>query len=519
MIIADIRSKINELNLDGFLVNSTNEFLVEYNSLGENARYALTGFSGSAGDAVVTADKVFLFVDGRYHIQADEEVNQDIVTVIKLQNGDTFLGKLKEMLPKKSRLGVVPEKNSQFRIEDLEKYFDVIYCEEDFFSADILRTPEYIEEVDIKLCGKSSVEKINFLRNSLDKDDAFLITNAEEVSYLFNLRDFSAPYSSKILRRAIITKDSAKLYSRTDFDEYKKALLNVSGKIFVDKKTINARDFELINDKAVCFSENIIARMKSIKNDVELMHYQDCFSRTDMSVRAIRDYIENNDNISEYDIDVQLEKEFKKYGARSLSFKSIVAKDKNSALAHYSKSSKDEIIKEGSLILIDCGAYYDGGLATDITRVFVKGEPSLLQQKVYTTVLKAFLNAFNTKITPKISGYDIDKTVRQLFDDNRIDGFVFNHGLGHGIGVSVHEYPPNLSINELAKVKLEDNMCFTIEPGLYNKDYFGVRLENSCYLKDGKIHSFVHMNYEKKLIDFSLLSEQEKEWLKEFEVI
>ena len=76
MIIADIRSKINELNLDGFLVNSTNEFLVEYNSLGENARYALTGFSGSAGDAVVTADKVFLFVDGRYHIQADEEVNR-----------------------------------------------------------------------------------------------------------------------------------------------------------------------------------------------------------------------------------------------------------------------------------------------------------------------------------------------------------------------------------------------------------------------------------------------------------
>lgn len=259
--------------------------------------------------------------------------------------------------------------------------------------------------------------------------------------------------------------------------------------------------------------------MKSIKTDEEINHYIDCFERTDNAVRAIRNYIESNDNLSEYDIDVQLEKEFKKYGAKSLSFKSIVAKDKNSASAHYSKSSKDEILKDGSLILIDCGAYYDGGLATDITRVFVKGNPSELQRKVYTTVLKAFLTAFNTQITTGISGFDIDAKVRNLFEDNQISGFVFNHGLGHGLGISVHEYPPNLSCNELAKIPLEENMCFTIEPGLYNKDYFGVRLENSCYLKDGKIRSFVHMNYEKKLIDFNLLTEQEKEWLKEFEVI
>ena len=103
--------------------------------------------------------------------------------------------------------------------------------------------------------------------------------------------------------------------------------------------------------------------------------------------------------------------------------------------------------------------------------------------------------------------------------DNKIDGFKFNHGLGHGIGINVHEYPPNLSKNEMAKVEIKDGMCFTIEPGLYNEKHFGVRLENSCYMKDGKIHSFTKMNYEKKLIDFSLLTEQEKEWLKEFEVI
>lgn len=235
-----------------------------------------------------------------------------------------------------------------------------------------------------------------------------------------------------------------------------------------------------------------------------------------MAVKAIRDYIENNDNISEFDIAEQLEKEFKRYGAKSLSFKSIVAKDKNSALAHYSKCSKDEILKDGSLVLIDCGAYYEQGLATDITRVFVKGEPSELQKKVYTTVLKMFLNAYNAKLS---TGYEIDALAREVYSQNEIEGFVFNHGLGHGIGINVHEYPPNLSKNEMAKVEIKDGMCFTIEPGLYNEAHFGVRLENSCYMKDGKINSFVKMNYEKKLIDFSLLTEQEKEWLKEFEVL
>ena len=109
---------------------------------------------------------------------------------------------------------------------------------------------------------------------------------------------------------------------------------------------------------------------------------------------AIRDYIESNDNLSEYDVATRLRKEFIQHGAKSLSFNSIVAINQNSALAHYSKNAKDVVLKDGDLVLIDCGAYYEDGLATDITRVFVKGKPSELQKKVYTTVLKAFLNAY-----------------------------------------------------------------------------------------------------------------------------
>ena len=146
----------------------------------------------------------------------------------------------------------------------------------------------------------------------------------------------------------------------------------------------------------------------------------------------------------------------------------------------------------------------------------MKGQPTELHKKIYTTVLKAFLRAFNYQ-NPQ-NGYEIDKMVREFFASQDLDGFVFNHGLGHGIGINVHEYPPNLSSHDMAKVSFENGMCFSIEPGLYKEGFFGVRLENSCYFDNGKIHSFVNMNYENKLIDYNMLTEQEKECLKEFEV-
>ena len=116
------------------------------------------------------------------------------------------------------------------------------------------------------------------------------------------------------------------------------------------------------------------------------------------------------------------------------------------------------------------------------------------------------------------TGFEIDTLAHSILD-NTVEGFTFGHGLGHGIGINVHEAPPNLSQNEIAKTEIQDNMTFTIEPGLYNPMHFGVRLENSCYKKDGKIRSFVKMGYEGKLIDLNILSEQEKEWLKEFEIL
>lgn len=486
---------LKSLKIDYLLVNATNEFLVEYSALSENARYTLTGFSGSTGDALVTKDKIYLFVDGRYHTQADQEV-KDGVEVVKLQLGQKQDDEIKKLLTPDKVLGIVAKKVSQKRLEGFEGYQIKLLDKDPINDFTELHNNDYIQVI----------KQINYL-----PPKPTFVSNLEEVSYLTGLRDFSKDCSSKIWAKLYVDSNSRKLF--IDNNECEEFLRNFKGELVVDKSSINAYDYALIKEPVNKQSD--VKLLKAVKSDEEIDAYKKAFEKTDLAVKAVRQYIEDNENISEYDIAKRLREEFINYGAKSLSFNSIVAIDNNSALAHYAKNAKDVILKDGSLVLIDCGAYYESGLATDITRVFVKGNPSDLQKRVYTTVLKAFLNAFNSNFE---TGFEYDSLAHKVLD-NKIDGFTFGHGLGHGIGINVHEAPPALNQTEIAHTKIQDNMTFTIEPGLYNPEYFGVRLENSCYKKDGKIHSFVKMGYEGKLIDLTLLNEQEKEWLKGFEIL
>ncbi len=482
---------LESLNLDYLLVCSTNQFLVEYPDLAENARYTLTGFTGSTGDALITKNKIYLFVDGRYHVQADLEVKSN-VTVIKLQLGQKQDDEIRKLIDKKKTLGIVGRKVSQTRLEGFSGYNIKLLDTDPINSFSELHASEY----------QKAFNPVEYISKPI------LITNLEEVSYLTGLRDFSKDNSSKIWSKLFIDGDKRILFNNdTECDNF---LSSFEGDLIVDKNTINAHDYSLIQNPIHKPSE--IRNMKSIKSDEELEAYKKAFERTDMTVNAIRKFIESNDNLSEYDIAKKLREEFVHYGAKSLSFNSIVAINQNSAQAHYAKNAKDVVLNDGDLVLIDCGAYYESGLATDITRVFVKGEPNQLQKQVYTTVLKAFLNCFNSKLE---TGFEIDTLAHSMLDE-AIDGFKFNHGLGHGIGINVHETPPNLSQNEIAKTAIKEGMCFTIEPGLYNPNHFGIRLENSCYFKDGKIHSFVKMGYEGKLIAYNLLNKKEADWIKNF---
>lgn len=294
--IKKIREFMNEQGINYLLVNSTNKYLEEYTPLEENSRYFLTGFSGSTGDVLVAPDNILLFVDGRYHIQADLEVNHDVVTVVKLQTGQVFLDELIMKIPENESLGVFSKKNSQKRVEYLqEKGVNIKYLDFDPLEKNI----EYDNSNIVQVEGVPVEDKIK----DISLDGAVLITNLEEVSYLFNLRDFSKNYSSKIRGKAVILNGRARL-----LDEIDDFVESYNGNIYVDKSCINAYDYRLVGDKLKILQDSPIKLMKSVKTNDEISHYIDAFKRTDMAVKAIREYIENNDNISEYDIAVQLEK-------------------------------------------------------------------------------------------------------------------------------------------------------------------------------------------------------------------
>ena len=500
---------LKSYGVDYLLVNSTNKFLLEYVPIEENSVNKLTGFTGDVGDALICPDgKILLFVDSRFHIQADREVDHSKFEVVKLQLGQKIKDEICIRIKPNSTLGVDLSKLSQARFEYLSALLNELNVKiKDCSTNEKCRSGEFVKVDDFKQI-----------------EDNILITKSEEISYVCGIRSFSYNYSTKVDGKLLIINGDPVLFTdyKGDMDtrplnEFDEFIKRIDLPIKVDKTSVSAKDYSLIKNPVPIKSP--IKEIKSIKTKEEIEHMKYCFEMTDRALKDTRDWIYANDNISEYDIAEELEKNFRKYGAKSLSFQSIVAINENSALAHYNRLDKNKTLNNGDLVLIDCGAYYDKGYATDITRVFVKGKPSKLQKEVYTNVLKVFLNCYNYQMTKETSGFEIDKLAHHIFDMNKIEGFEFSHGLGHGVGISVHETPPNLSKNEVAKTVIKENMCFTIEPGLYNEKEFGVRLENTCHLENGEIVSFAKMCFEKKLIDMSMLTDIEKEYLKEFEVL
>lgn len=524
---------LRNLKADYLLVSATNKWLDETADLKESSVYTLTGFTGDTGYALLSKNgEITLIVDGRYHIQADNEVKNG-VKVVKLQTGQKFNKEIANNIYKGSTLVVVSSKTSAVGYKILQKYLDarnikVVIVKQDPINDFSVKTSKKFKKVDYE------PKKLLLEKNTL-------ITNPDDVSYLTGLRNFDKEGSSKIYAKLFIDKQG-RYTLFTNQKKLEKFIDNINKtdeEIVVDQ-FISLYDFNLIK-KPLVLSSFEIPSLKSTKTNDEIVDLKKAFEISDKALLATRKYIEKSKSgsLSEYDIYKKLVKEFYKNGAYGLSFEPIVAINQNSAQAHYNKHSKDVYLRDGDLVLIDCGVYGKNGLATDTTRVFVKGQPSKLQKQVYTLVLKAFLNAYKHH---EMNGYELNELAHRILDNkidknglvldiaskqeldsqnskNNGDFFVFNHGLGHGIGVSVHEYPPALSKYDGAKQPLLNNMCFTIEPGLYHKDFFGIRLENSFYRKEDKNISFVKVGFENKLIYFDLLTQEEMGLLTQFGVI
>lgn len=542
-LINKLRDFIKQNNADALLVNSTNEFLVEYNQLDKNSRYLLTKFSGSTGDALLTLNKLYLFVDGRYHEQADIEVDKNLVDVVKLQMSTSYLKELVSKISNNKKILLVSSKNSlsftKALDEELKKInSEIIYISDDPVFTLLSRTDEKnskrtIHKVPLEISQLSPDEKFELISKTLNINESIVITSLEDVAYLTNLRSFDIPYSSTFYGKSILTKEKAYLF--TDYNvgfigenfrvkklsEYDNLLANLkNNKIFIDEKSVSAKDYQLI-DSSNTIANSDFYRFKTIKNESEINHIKTAFERADKALLVVEEMLNSDKLYSEYDICSALAKSFYDNGAMALSFKPIVASGSNSSIIHYSSPSKSKLVNDGDFLLVDCGGYYEGGYATDITRTFVKGNPSAQQKKIYTTVLKAFFNAFKKKYTKNSTWFDLDKTARGVIDKEKNEGFNFGHSTGHGVGISVHEAPPCVAPSPIAKKPITKNTVFTIEPGLYKENWGGVRLENTVYIKDisskVEIETLSKYKFEEKLIDYEMLNKEELQWLNDWQ--
>lgn len=536
--VKELRNFIKSKNADAILINSADDFLSEYNILPLNSRYKVTGFSGSMGDCIVTSDNVYQIADGRYHEQADKEVDHNVVTVLKMQQGSSPIEEILNVLDKNSTLILTANKVPMQFCQTLEKKaakkkIKISYILNDPIEdlAQNKYTNVKVVEIPKSITKYSAEEKFKKLK--LKDNEVLLITNPVDFAYFTNLRNFDFPYSAAPRAKAIVTNNEFEIFTDSKiplkFDglkihklsTFRKHLANIREKsILVDKGALSQADFMQIHSSNKLKSSKIF-ELKSQKYNTEIVHLKSAFARTDKVLKKMDDLINSNKQLSEYDLYCAIIKYFEDEGAVSQSFKPIIASGTNSSIIHYSVASDKKMIKDGDMIMIDCGGYFEGGIATDITRTFVKGNPNDECKRIYTKVLKAFISTYTKKYSPDTTWQDIDLNTRKNLTDEAKNGYLFNHSTGHGIGISVHEFPPRCSFQDAFAKPFKKNYVFSIEPGLYKAGTAGVRLENAVYVKSVKpnfeIEVLSHYPFEERLIDRSLLTKSEQKFLDEWQ--
>ena len=488
----------------------------------------LTGFLGSEGEALIDKNgKIKIFVDTRYHLSVDKQVFSDI-EVYKMPLGESFIEAFKKNYPKNSILYVNNDILFKKYIE-LDEYFDLrrYTLKKSFQTNKDFNKKAKIFETNKNIENYSFIEKVKKIKNTNKNISRMIIFNLDEISYLTNLRSYQMKYSSNF--RSILYLDfknsnhllfsdklpkeikieGLKFMSLDDFCAFANSL---TSEVYVNLNQINLDNFLSIKHpkELKCNNVSLLASIRPISSIKELM---DSFEKLDKAIFNFKKQLKTG--LSEYELTKIFEKELNKQGSYGLSFKTILAIEENSASIHYSESSKNKFLKEESLILLDCGGYFNSGYATDITRTFYFGKnPKPIYKKIYTNVLKAFFACYLSKET---DCKKLDSLARKMLKEFEKEGFYFAHGLGHGIGTSVHQNPPTLSM--LSNDIIKPYQVHSIEPGLYGKNKenieFGVRLENCVYsdLNFNKI-SLSKFPFEDVLIDYSLLDEKEKEALK-----
>lgn len=516
------RQLLQDNQLQGALVRSTDCYLSEYVPAEQSRRVYLTGFTGSVGDVLVSADKAILFVDGRYSIQAKQEAPDFEVRVLPLGQSieQAWMTELETW--KGFKIGVESDrisvnlykKLSQFQLAELPAFGPE---KAPVGTHKTWTVPE-------KITGESTIQRLKRAASFFEDNhlDALLVVPLDEIAWLTNQRSNEFPYQAVFSARALAYPEHLEL---------------VTGPIFIKKNARVGLDPQLTPEAVrreleqagaeIIFVKSPFQAMKSIKNASELNHMRSAIARADRVVAKVQawvcDQIEHQVPITESSVDQKVREEYANSGVTGLSFKPICGGGKNGAQIHHGTPETKELLKAGDLFLLDSGAYYEGGYATDLTRTFLLGGPKQkatdLQKKIFTAVLKGSIAGMTARFPKGTSGVQLDAIVR---DAIWRAGYNYNHGTGHGVGVNVHEDPPRISPAGIAPIEV--SQVFSIEPGIYIEGFGGVRIENLCTtivdVENPDFLKVVPLSFcplDRRLLDEPQLTDAERAFLKYYE--
>lgn len=522
--IGQLRDRMKELGIDAYLVPTADFHESEYVGEFFKCRHFLTGFNGTAGTAVITMDKAGLWTDGRYFVQAEEQLSGSEIKLYRMGEPEfpTLDEFLEEELPVDGCLGFdgrVVNSELGYGLQNLLQEKNVtINCSKDLVGEIWTSRPdmscEPIWSLDVKYAGKSTVEKLSDLRDAMKKNKAqiHLMTALDEIAWLFNLRGNDIVNNPVFLSYALITQDEAYLYvqkeaikedtkmgkevcaalaeAKVQVKEYAEFLQDVAAlkneKILLERKKASFAVCESIDASCRIIDEmNPCATMKAVKNATEIENMRKAHLKDGIAVTKFMYWLKHTIgtcDMTEMTAAHKIEELRAEQGNYiEPSFVTIAAYKENAAMCHYHPS--DEVckkLKPEGLLLVDSGGQYLEG-TTDITRTYALGPMTEKEKEYYTIVAAAMLKVSTMKFLHGCRGINLDYTIREAFWKRGLD---FAHGTGHGVGYlsNVHERPNGLRWKVVPERQdsavIEPGMICSDEPGLYFAGDFGTRTEN-----------------------------------------
>lgn len=558
--LSALRRRMEENNLDAYVVFSSDPHGSEYVSDHWRCRSWITGFTGSAGIAVITRDEAGLWTDFRYFIQASEELSGSGVKLFKMAepNVPSYLEWISSSLKENAVIGMDGRTLTLKEWEAMAQAFGdkkiLIDGSEDLVGSIWIDRPDdsqaKVWSLSEEESGESTLSRIERIRAELKsrKMDATLIASLDDVAWTLNVRGGDVPYNPVVQSFLYISQDSIiwfvddskiaddlrkEMNSRNveirSYDSVKEHLSSLRDlSLYLSPDRINSSLMSVLSDSVLPLKGvDISTRMKAEKNPVEQERLRHCMEKDGTAlvrfIRWIRDAVdESGSSVTELNAASALRGfRAEQDGFLSESFSPIPAYKAHGAICHYEaeESSQFTIGKE-SLFLIDSGGQYKDG-TTDITRTLSMGTPSAREKHDYTLVLKGHIALSRALYPEGTRGYQLDILARQPLWNA---GLNYGHGTGHGVGyiLNVHEGPQRISSHPVDEV-LKPGMITSNEPGIYREGEHGIRIENLIMTvpwKDSpEVESFYAFEtmtlcpYEQKLIDLSLLDDGEKSWI------